>query len=232
VLLTASDWPQRPEFLRRLDAALAALPARPPFHPSARAHWQVAAGEPAPAAALPPVRRALGPGRDPSLLAREHFAPVLLDWSLAGGSVEAFLDRASGGVRDHVFGALSCYLFAPPRLRAEHGQAIDVALARLPHGTVAINTWTGLGYGLGSTPWGAPPPAPDAAGRGQVHNAVGLTGVRQVVIEAPFRQLPTPPWLAPDRRAAATLRALAQFYLAPSPLRLLRTALAAVLPRR
>jgi hypothetical protein len=233
LLLTAADWPQRPQFLALLDAALAAEPARLPFHPSSRRHWEAAAGRQPPAAVLPPVRRAgLDPRRDAALLASEHFAPVLLDLPLGGDSVATFLDGAVGAVRDQVFGALSAYVFAPPALLRAQRSVIDAAIARLPHGTVAINTWTGLGYGLGSTPWGAPPGSPDEAGRGQVHGWLGLDGVRQVVLEAPFAPLPRPPWLAPPRRAAATLRSLCSFYLAPGPLRLARTILCAMLPRR
>ncbi|MCU0863959.1 MAG: hypothetical protein MUC36_09215 [Planctomycetes bacterium] len=233
LLLTAAEWPQRQQFLALLDAALAAEPARPPFHPSARRHWEAAAGRQARDSVLPPVRReGLDPRRDAALLASEHFAPVLLDVPLGGDSLAAFLGGAVGLVRDQVFGALSAYVFAPPALLRAERSVLDAAIARLPHGTVAINTWTGLGYGLGSTPWGAPPGAADEAGRGQVHGWLGLDGVRQVVLDGPFASLPRPPWLAPPRRAAATLRSLCGFYLAPGSLGLARTVLCAMLPRR
>lgn len=223
VLLTARDWPQRSEFLQALLEQLAALPARAPFHPSAREHFERAAGSPAPERLPPTLRSGLELPRDAALLRSEHFAPVLLELPLPGADPAAWLDGATGTARDELFGSLSAYVVAPPAVRTATHEALDRALVRLPHGTIAINTWTGLGYGLGSVPWGAPATAPVEHGRGTVHGTLGLPA-RRTVLEAPFRPHPLPPWSPAHRAGAATVRAAARFTFAPSPLRLLAVA--------
>lgn len=220
VLVTARDWPQRDAFLQRVRARLAALPARVPFHPATRADY-AAAGAPLPAdERLPPVLLAeFDVERDAARLQREHFAPVLFELPLAG-TADAWLARATATVRDRVAGALSAYVFAPPRALAAHAAALPRAIAQLPHGTIAINTWTGLGYGLGSAPWGVSADAPWQHGIGQVHHLFPERHVRRVVLEAPFRTWPPPPWLPGRRGSAAALRALTRHYVSPSLLHL------------
>jgi aldehyde dehydrogenase (NAD(P)+) len=115
-------------------------------------------------------------------------------------------------------------VFAPPRvLRAERA-AIAAVIAALPHGTIALNTWTGLGYGLGTTPWGIGPQRPIEHGSGWTRNLTGVPAPQRVVVTAPFRPRPLPPWLPGHRSAAATLRAFVRHTLQPSWLRLAATA--------
>lgn len=224
VLVTARQWPQRQAFLQCVREALAALPAREPFHPTVRDHFVRATGLTATAAAVPPTLRAdLELPRDAALLRSEPFAPVLLELPLAGDDAATFLDLAANTVRDVCYGALAAYVWAPPRLRTQHRAAIDAAIARLPHGTVAINTWAGLGFGLGTTPWGVPPDAAREHGSGWTRGTLCLAPIRRSVVEAPFRPHPQPPWWPGHRAGTATLRALTRYYLAPSLRRLLPT---------
>jgi aldehyde dehydrogenase (NAD(P)+) len=97
---------------------------------------------------------------------------------------------------------------------------LHTALRRLPHGTVAINSWTGLGYGLGCTPWGVPATAPWQCGIGWAHDLWAEPALQRVVLEAPFRSWPPPPWLPGRRGGAAALRALTFYYASPSLRRL------------
>ncbi|MEO6594631.1 MAG: aldehyde dehydrogenase family protein [Planctomycetota bacterium] len=223
--LTAASWPQRAAFLHHLRRELAALPARVPFHFAARDHFAAAAGASAASEALAPTSRSdLDAQRDSALFAREHFAPVLLELPLPGDTAREWLDRATAFARDQVFGALSCYVLAPPRVLTPLRSTLLAALAVLPHGTIAVNTWTGLGYGFGITPWGVPSGSAWQHGAGWTRGTASLRDVRRVVLEAPFRPRPLPPWLPDHRRGRATLRALTYYYLAPQPLRLAATA--------
>jgi aldehyde dehydrogenase (NAD(P)+) len=219
VLLTARDWPQREPFLHHVRTALAALPARVPFHAAARRDFAAATGGEPRDERLPPTLRAgLDMVHETALLRREHFAPVLLEVPLPGASLPAWLDTATAFVQEHVFGALSAYVWVPPRVRSTHRRELDAALRRLPHGTIAINTWTGLGFGLG-TPWGVPAQAPWQHGIGWARD-LWRQPLQRVVLEAPFHPWPQPPWLPGRRGAAAALRALTRHYCAPSSLRL------------
>lgn len=224
VLLTARHWRQRDAFLQCVREALATHPARTPFHPTTRGHFERSLGTASLSESLAPTLGGeLELPRDEVLLRSEPFAPVLRELPLDGDDPSSWLDRATGCVRDRFYGALSAYVWVPPTLRGQHRQTIDAAIARLPHGTVAINTWTGLGFGLGTTPWGAPPGASPEHGAGWTRGTLCLQPVHRTVLEAPFRPRPLPPWLPAHRRSEATLRTLCQFYVEPSPWRLLKT---------
>ena len=228
LVLTAKGWPQRAALLQHLRHELAALPARVPFHGAARSHFELAAGSASAAELVPTLRSDLDATRDRALWASEHFAPVLLELPLAADDATTWLDRAAHFVRDHVHGALSAYVFAPRHVLAPVRAALDATVATLPHGTIAVNCWTGLGYGLGVVPWGVPTTAAWQHGAGWTRGTLCLSATTRTVIEAPFRSRPLPPWLPAHRTGAATLRALTQYYLAPSPLRLAKTALLAL----
>lgn len=224
VVLTARDWPLRARFVAHLAAAFGRLPARRPFLAATRAQFAAATGGEPTGEGLPPtLRHGLDPARDAAACGTECFAPVLREFAFAADDAAAFCDRAAAFVRERCFGALSAYVFAPPRVLQGERAPLARAIERLPHGTVAINCWTGIGYGLGSTPWGVPPDAAPAHGRGFVRDISGVADVRRVVIRAPFRPRPLPPWLAGPRRAAATLRALTRHTLAPGAGPLLAT---------
>ncbi|MCA8977021.1 MAG: aldehyde dehydrogenase [Planctomycetes bacterium] len=217
LLVSARRWPQRRAFLERLRHALATLPARLPFHPGSRQAYALAAGVEPRADGLQPILRAdLDRARDAALWSGELFAPVLLEIALDADDTPRWLEQATAFVGGEVFGALSAYLFAPARRHGIDEAAIERAIARLPHGTIAINCWTGLGYGLGNTPWGVPPDTPWQCGHGFVRGPSGLCPLRTVV-RGPLRPHPLPPWLPSHRRGAPTLRALTHFLLAPSP---------------
>lgn len=220
VVLCARTWPQRDALLSHLREQLRALPARVPFHPAASAAFTAATGSTAPNALPPTLRAGLDLAADAALLRREHFAPVLLELPIDAHDAATFGERAAAVAREHIYGALSAYVFAPPRVLARQRPTIDRMLDALPHGTVAINTWTGLGYGLGSTPWGVPADAKVEHGAGWTRGAIGIGEVRRCVIEGPFRPRPLPPWLPAHRSGAATLRALTRYYLRPGLLRL------------
>ena len=230
VLLTAAGWPQRGQLLTLLREELGRLPPRVPFHASVREHWQQATGTTAPAAALPPTLCADQRGDSArAACGEEWFAPVLREFTLPGNDFAAFAAAATDFVRTWCFGRLSAYVWAPANTRRHQPAVIDQLVAALPHGTIAINTWTGLAYGLGTTPWGVPPDAPIEAGSGFARNRTGRS-IRRTVVRAGGIGFPPPPWLPAHRRAAATLRALTLHALHPTLPRFLRTALHALRP--
>lgn len=224
VALTARDWSLRERFVAHLATAFARLPPRRPFLAATYAQFAAATGGAPAGDALPPTLQPdLDPARDAAVCASECFAPVLREFAFPAADTAAFCDRTAAFVRERCFGALSAYVFAPPRVWRRERARLAQTIERLPHGTVAINCWTGIGYGLGATPWGVPPDAAPAHGRGWVRDVSGAPDVRRVVVRAPFRQRPLPPWLAGPRRAAATLRALTHHTLRPGARSLLAT---------
>ncbi len=210
LLLTARGWPQRRAFLAMLAMAFAALPPREPFHPGARQRYARFAGRSAPAGPLPfTLRTDVDLDAEPHLAGEESFAPVLAESALDGDDPEAFAARAAALVQERVYGAL--------------------LLARLPHGTIAINTWAAVNYALMATPWGAGSSAQGShCGRGWQHGTLCLAAPLRTIVRGPLRGLPAPPFL-PQPSSAPLLEALTRLHIHAHPgawLRLLAAAAA------
>jgi aldehyde dehydrogenase (NAD(P)+) len=99
------------------------------------------------------------------------------------------------------------------------GDTFDDGIAGLRYGTVAINTWTGLGYLTPSRPGArsrATRSTTSQSGRGVAHNALLLPDPERAIVRGPFRPLPKPPSFVTNRTAAVTGRRLTAF-AAPRP---------------
>ena len=120
----------------------------------------------------------------------------------------------------------------------------EALIAELRYGCIAINAWTGLGFLLVQTPWGAFPghKLDDVqSGIGTVHNTFMFDKPERTVVEAPFRPfprnllslqfwlLPRPPWFVTNRKAHIVGRLLTAFQYRPSVLKLPRIFLNALL---
>ncbi|MFE3323736.1 aldehyde dehydrogenase family protein [Streptomyces sp. NPDC059176] len=231
VVVVGSDWPQKERFLSHLRAVLAEAPGRTAYYPGSAQRVQQALD------AFPGAerfgQRVLVEGIDPQepgpMLTTEYFAPVLGVTELPGDA-RAFLDAAVDLANERFAGTLGVNLIAAPRTLADLGPAVDLAIAELRYGTVALNAWTGVGYLTANASWGAFPghTVDDVqSGIGVVHNAVLLDGPERTVVRGPFRPAPRsvlhgepsltpkPPWFVTNRTAATTGRRLTDFAAAP-----------------
>ncbi len=247
VVLLSSAWPQRQAFLAELRDAIARSPRRPTWYPGAADRIR-ATEERYPAALR------LGPDHDRLLLdadadgpapekgrgtieAIECFAPALGVRDLPGSGA-AFLEAAVAFANDHLAGTLGANVLIDPVDRRAMGPAFDAAIAELRAGTIAINTWTGVGFATPTATWGAFPgnTIDDVgSGIGVVHNAWLIDSPERTVIEGPFRPfpysvlhgersvLPKPPWFTSARTAATTGRLLAMNAAKPTLGRLVAT---------
>jgi hypothetical protein len=231
VLVTAGGWAQREEFLGELQAVLAQAPTREAYYPGAaerhaafvQAHpGAVCAGDP-PDGHLPWF---LTTGIDPEDTAdpaftTEAWCGVLAETALAVDGPAAFLEAATRFANDVLFGTLSCSLIAQPRSvrDPENRAALERAIADLRYGTVALNHWPAVGYGLACTPWGAYPGhtlADVGSGVGMVHNTPMFARPAKGVVRGPFAPPVKPLWAMDHRRAVQAARALTRFEARPA----------------
>jgi acyl-CoA reductase-like NAD-dependent aldehyde dehydrogenase len=241
VVVLSRDWAQKDAFLAELRSAIGRTPARPAWYPGSAGRVQDAA------AAYPAAERlgddggrlliTVGEGGDPAVItSTETFSPVLGVVELPGTGA-AFLDAAVETVNRDFLGTLGANIIAAPRTIRALGTGFPASVARLRYGTVAINTWTGLGFLTAAAPWGAFPghTLDDVqSGIGIVHNALLIDAPERTVVTGPFRPFPRsvlggefalfpkPPWFVTARSAAATGRLLAGFAARPSWLRMPR----------
>jgi len=131
---------------------------------------------------------------------------VVGETSIEAPDVVAFLDRATAFANDTLWGSLNATVIVDPRSAREPSvaAALDRAIAGLRYGTVSLNHWSAIGYGLGITPWGAFPGHTRQdiqSGTGFVHNPLMFSRVQKTVVRAPFRAWPKPVWFASHRTA-------------------------------
>ncbi len=121
---------------------------------------------------------------------------------------------------------------------------VDNAIASLRYGCIGVNAWTGVGYFIAETPWGAYPGHAQndiQSGTGVVHNSHLFSRSEKSVVYAPFAPfprsfagygntlLPKPPWFVTNKMAAHIGRALCDFEVRKNPISMSRVALLALL---
>ncbi len=132
-------------------------------------------------------------------------------------------------------GTLGATLIVHPGTEKAHRPPSETAVADLRYGTLGVNCWSGVGFLLGYTPWGAYPGHTRqdiGSGIGFVHNAFMLEDIEKTVLRAPFAPhparsvhrlpvaLPAPAVLRHQPHRTRTLERVTRFTAAPSPLQL------------
>jgi len=248
-LVLPEGWAQAAPLLAALEAVVAGSGARPAWYPGAAARladFAVAGGAGARSVqrgtTLPLVLVDLDAAENPApLLRAEVFGPALAVKRLPAADPEAFLRAAIDWANGELHGTLGAnILIHPATLRRIGRRQFDQIIAGLRYGTIAVNGWTGIGFLMAQTPWGAFPghtPEDVQSGIGVVHNTLMLDAAECSVIRAPWAPfprglryglslLPRPPWFITHRRARVVGRLLTDFVASPAVGKLPRLLLA------
>jgi aldehyde dehydrogenase (NAD(P)+) len=227
VLVLPSDWNGTPRLLAQIERLARALPSRPQYYPGAHErHAALIAGREASSGAATVAYADRG---DVGFV-KEAFCDVLLVTTIPG-SLEHYLERAVGFANNDLAGTLGANLIVHPATARRNAGALDRAIDELRYGCIGVNVWTGVGYFLAETPWGAYPGGRlDAIGSGidVVHNAHLFSRSLKSVIRGPFRPFPRPAWFVTNRNAQRLGAALCAFEAAPSVIGAARIAALAV----
>jgi acyl-CoA reductase-like NAD-dependent aldehyde dehydrogenase len=235
VIVTHAGWSQRDHLMAAVRDQLRRAPTRPAFYPGARDRFDMFM-------AAHPEATQLGrrtddrlpwaivedvdpKRRDDICFTTEAFCSVFAETALPAGSAAEFLDRAAAFINETLAGTLNATIIVKPEAGRDLSTAIavDRALDNLRYGTVSVNAWAALGYGLGSLPWGAFPGNTVEAigsGVGMVHNALMFDRPQKSVIRAPFRPPIKPVWYGNHRTAHRLAPRLVRFEASPSPIAL------------
>lgn len=170
------------------------------------------------------------PGVDPRntgdiTFTTEAFCGVFAETGFEAGSVAEYLQRAVRFANETLWGSLNATLIVhPAALRdPEVARAVEQAIADLRYGTVTVNHWAAIGYGLVVTPWGAYPGHTRRdiqSGTGVVHNTLMFSQVQKTVVRAPFTVWPKPVWFATHKTAHQITPKLVRFEAEPSAAKL------------
>jgi aldehyde dehydrogenase (NAD(P)+) len=244
MIVTARDWPQREELLRRIAATLAKTPSRRAYYPGAFERY-ASLLDSADAARVERFGEAgdgklpwtliagLDPRLDSPLFQREPFCSIFSETTLLATDPAEFLVEATQFANERLWGTLNAMLVAPNAVVRDVAlrPALERAVSALRYGTVGINIWPATGYGLGAPPWGGYPGATlkdVQSGIGWGHNAFMLDHVEKVVIESPLVSFPEPFWYPGHAHLRELGAALGGIEAAPSIPGVLRAAWAAI----
>lgn len=155
------------------------------------------------------------------LFRTEPFCSVLSVVEIGTSDPVAFLAEATRFCNERLWGTLSASIVVHPLAEEDPAvaAALDRALLDLRYGAIAINQWPALVYGAVSPPWGGHASATLAdvqSGVGFVHNTPMLGGVEKVILRAPLRMTPRPPYFCDHARAHVVGERLAAWAAAPS----------------
>ena len=232
VIVQHAAWPQRQALLKKTGEVLAQVPVRRAYYPGAADRFESFL------AAHPDTAETFGtrsgdrlpwvliPGLDPTkrddlCFTTEAFCGLFGETALEATTVPEYIDKAVAFCNDTLWGTLNVTLIVHPESLKDPdvARAVDRAIANLEYGTVAINHWAAVGYGLVVTPWGGYPgrtPQDIQSGTGWVHNTLMFSRLQKSVIRAPFRVWPKPVWFATHKTAHLLAPKLSQFEAAPS----------------
>jgi aldehyde dehydrogenase (NAD(P)+) len=242
VVILPESWDLSQSVVDAVKSTLRSIPNRKAYYPGADQRQKDAVGAHPEAEFLDPggVPRTLIPGvpstnRDDFCFRTEAFGGVLAETRLPGDGARAFLENAVRFSNETLWGTLGANLLIHPATQKQLGADFEKAIAQLRYGCVAINAWTGVGFLLTQTTWGAFPghtPSDIQSGVGVVHNSLMFDRPQKSVVRAPFYPfprgalhgkaaiLPKPPWFVTNKRADEVMRKLTAFEASPSPLKL------------
>ncbi|MBW3578251.1 MAG: aldehyde dehydrogenase family protein [Actinobacteria bacterium] len=232
LIITHRRWGKRGALLDAIRDVLERTTLRYPYYPGARerferfveAHPEAETygedgSEGVPWTFIPGVAPT---DEDDIVFTMEPFAGIFAETALdAPPSIPDFLARATELCNDRLWGTLAASIIVHPRSLNDPAvaDAVDRAVADLRYGTVVINHFTGVPFGMFSTPWGAYPGHElhdIQSGRGVVHNTYLFDQPQKSVVRGPFRVWPRPVWFANHRNAEATVRELTHVFADPS----------------
>lgn len=244
MLVLPGDERLRREILSRVSRVLESTPLRRAYYPGARARYDSlvhSAGE------LRELGRAgasddrlpwalvtgLDPESDALPFHKEPFCSILSEVTLPEKDPAAFLAAATRFANEKLWGTLAAVVIAPKSLLADASThaAVEAAIENLEYGSVSLNAWSGLAFGVAVLPWGAAPGSTLAdvkSGIGWSHNALMFEGVRKAVVRAPLAAIPTPFWYPGHRSLRKFAQAFLDYELEPNALKLARLAGAAL----
>ncbi|MEE2757762.1 MAG: aldehyde dehydrogenase family protein [Myxococcota bacterium] len=229
VLIFHEDWNQRTEFMDMLKSVLAKLPSRPAYYPGAHerydkfvdGHDQAVSIGKRTADTLPwtLIPNCSSEDTNEICFVEESFCGITAQTTLPGHDAADFLKTAVDFCNERLWGTLNACIIVHPTTEKRIESEINRAIKELRYGSVAINHWPGLCYGMGATAWGAYPghTLDDIqSGIGFVHNTNLFDKPVKTVLRGPFKVFPKPPWFVTHKRSLAVARRMASMEKKPS----------------
>jgi acyl-CoA reductase-like NAD-dependent aldehyde dehydrogenase len=240
VVVFPKGWSGTPKLLARIQHHYGLKPQRKAYYPGATTRYQslkekypngieygAQGSETLPWLLIPN----LSTDPDEAAYSTEPFCGILSTTELEHQDAADYLSKAVEFCNQHIKGSLNITLLIDPKTKKNNEAAYDNAIANLEYGTIGVNAWDGVGYGMCSTTWGAFPKhsiEDVGSGIGVVHNSYLLDYPEKSVLSAPFRLSPTPAWFYDNKNLVSFGKALVRYESSPSWINFFRVAINAL----
>ena len=251
MLIVPAEWDKTPKFLEKIKQTMGNAPPRAAYYPGADERlddfekYAENVTRLKRSGAADCMLASFKKGDDKWLENTEVFAPAMTIHQIGGTDEANYLRAAVTYANDSLHGTLGANILIHPSTIRKMGEAeFEAIVTELHYGCIAINAWTGLGFLMVQTPWGAFPghQLDDVqSGIGSVHNTYMFDMPERTVIKAPFRPfprnllsgsmtlLPRPPWFVTNKKQHKIGELLTDFQYKPSWFKLPRIFLNALL---
>lgn len=231
VLIVARGWSKRERFIGMIKQAFKQTPIRKDYYPGSRLRYQELLsgrkdvetfGQPTdvglPWALLSDIDQS---DTNRKLFTEENFCGILAVTAIGSADPVEFLTAVTLFCNEKLWGNLNATLIVHPghEKTLEVANALDRAILDLRYGTVAINHWPAIGYGILTPPWGGHPTSTLTdcqSGNGWVHNTFMIENIEKAVIRGPLVTLPKPAWFYDNRQAHRIGEKMVSLEAAPS----------------
>jgi aldehyde dehydrogenase (NAD(P)+) len=238
VLVLPEEWGRTPALIAAIERVMRTAADRPAYYPGAVERVTRLTSRPGGVERFgksgegfaPRSLVHVKPSPGERLFSDEAFGSVLGVLQLPG-STETFLGSAVEFANEQLHGTLGANIIVDPLTLRTKATAVDAAIAALRYGCIGVNAWTGAGYFITETPWGAFPGHTTEhiqSGIGVVHNSRLFSRSQKSVVYAPFIPFPKPPWFVTNRSADSIGKALCDFEVNQNPLTAAKVAMHAL----
>lgn len=236
VIAINSEWAQKKIFVQNLKNKLFHFPSRNAYYPGAKERYekvleankqyQISKSPCAHSHHLPwTIIEGIPYDHPNPFFEVECFCSVFAIVEVPGIDFSSYSENLLEFFSQKLYGNLSASVFIHPTTKKIHRAQWNHFLENLNYGSIAINCWAALSYGLGVTTWGAFPGNTlqnVSSGIGTVHNSFFFDHPEKSIVEAPFYSPLTPTWTPAHKNALATAKALFNFESTPSLKKLLK----------
>ncbi len=250
VLVLPESWDGTPKLLAQIEAVMRGITDRPAYYPGAVHRTAMLSDGHADVSLFGKngdgyTHRTIvnvNASSSASAFETEAFSSLLVVTTLPGDTRQ-FLKTAVAFANDRLWGTLGGNIVVHPKTMHDYADDVDAAIGGMRFGCVGVNAWTGVGFLLAETTWGAYPghTLNDVrSGIGVVHNSYLFDRAEKSVVYAPFAEfprsvlgygstlLPKPPWFITHKTADRTARALVDFEMHKTPMAATRVAMLAM----
>lgn len=245
IMVLPANWSKAKPLEDAVARAMSEAPDRPPYYPGTeqrKERFRLHYGDRIKSACKSLARDQLTipldteeTNADQFVYHEEAFAPVLGIPHISYRDELDFLRKAIDFSNTRLTGTLGANILIHPKTLAKLGKQFEAEIARLRYGCIAVNLWTGGGFLLTETSWGAYPghTVDDVqSGIGTVHNTMMFDHPEKTVLYGPFHPfpdgilagqfglLPIPPWFVSHKSANKVAEQLFKFEARPSWLKI------------